>query len=238
MGALLGTQKAKPAPGPAPATAPARAGGNELSDKDRAKLELKTQRDKLKKYRAKTLQMIERQTEMAKQLALEGHRDRALLCLKRKRYQQTMLDNAEGMMNNLEEMIDQVEAAAFQAEVFQALKQGTETLKAINAQMDLDEIENLMLDTREAVEYQQRVSEAISGGISDMDQDEIDAELDAIAAEAIGFPKVPTTPLVAPVAAAGAAGDTGDSDPVSEPDEPVPAKATPARAQRVAAAAQ
>lgn len=41
-----------------------------------------------------------------------------------------------------------------QAEVFDALKEGNETLKEINSQISIDDVEKLMDETSEAVAYQ------------------------------------------------------------------------------------
>ena len=41
-----------------------------------------------------------------------------------------------------------------EAKVFEGLKQGNEVLKDLQGQMSLEDVENLMLDTQEAIEYQ------------------------------------------------------------------------------------
>ena len=38
--------------------------------------------------------------------------------------------------------------------VFEGLKAGNDVLKAIHSEMTLEDVENLMLDTQEAIEYQ------------------------------------------------------------------------------------
>ena len=61
--------------------------------------------------------------------------------------------------------------------------------------MSLEEIEDLMDDTKDAVEYQQKVTRLISGEFGDQleDDDEINNELERILADQL--PEVPTDKL-------------------------------------------
>lgn len=81
-------------------------------------------------------------------------RNRALLCLKKKKYQTGLLAKAEGMLENVQELIDSIDFASMQADVFARLKEGAGVLKEINSQMSIEEVEDLMLDTEEAIAYQ------------------------------------------------------------------------------------
>lgn len=49
--------------------------------------------------------VIERETEAAKQQLAAGNKDRALLALRRKKYQQTMLDKTFAQLLNLEQLV-------------------------------------------------------------------------------------------------------------------------------------
>lgn len=50
--------------------------------------------------------------------------------------------------------IDSIEFAQIEQKVFQGLQQGNEVLKDLQGQMSIEDVENLMLDTQEAIEYQ------------------------------------------------------------------------------------
>lgn len=121
-------------------------------------------------------------------------------------------------MLNLESLVHSIQFASMQADVFEALKQGNSVLNALNAQTSLEEVEALMDDTREAVEYQQQVSKLMGSELSEEDAESIDAEIaewerqeqeQAMAADVEGLPDVSATvpvdstpAVVAPVAAA------------------------------------
>ena len=49
--------------------------------------------------------MIDEETRVAKELALQGKRDRALLVLKRRKNQQKQLDNADQILANVQELV-------------------------------------------------------------------------------------------------------------------------------------
>ncbi|GCB69989.1 hypothetical protein scyTo_0010678 [Scyliorhinus torazame] len=61
--------------------------------------------------------------------------------------------------------------------------------------MSIEEVERIMDETQEAVEYQRQLDEILAGGITQEDEDAILAELDAITQEEIELPEVPAEPL-------------------------------------------
>ena len=62
-----------------------------VTEQDKAVLQLKTQRDKLKQYQKKIQNNLAKERELAKTLLKDGKKDRALLLLKKKRAQENML---------------------------------------------------------------------------------------------------------------------------------------------------
>lgn len=99
-------------------------------EKDKAVLELKRQRIRLAKYRENATRVMERETEIAKELLKRGEKRRALLALKKKRYQSTLIDKTEGQMMNIEQLCNSIEFAAVQSKVFDALKNGNAVLQS------------------------------------------------------------------------------------------------------------
>ncbi|XP_070298244.1 charged multivesicular body protein 6 [Salvelinus sp. IW2-2015] len=57
----------------------------ELTEQDRAILQLKQQRDKLKHYQKRVTLQLEKERSLAKQLLKDGKKEKALVLLKRKR---------------------------------------------------------------------------------------------------------------------------------------------------------
>lgn len=49
--------------------------------------------------------VLDREVEIAKKFLAEGNKQRALLCLKKKRYQEQLLEKTDGQLRNIEEMV-------------------------------------------------------------------------------------------------------------------------------------
>jgi len=148
-----------------------------VTEKDKAVLQLKVQRDRLQKYAAQMEKVIEKETEAAKQLIKQKKKQRALLCLKKKKYQQSMLAKTEGQLLNIEEMVNSIEFASMQAKVFDALTVGKNTLEKLNDQMKIEDVEKLMEDSQEAIDYQNSVSELLGTSLSLEDNAAAEKEL-------------------------------------------------------------
>ncbi|XP_068075537.2 charged multivesicular body protein 6 isoform X3 [Danio rerio] len=107
-----------------------------VTDQDRAILQLKQQRDKLKQYRKKITLQLERERRLAKQLLKDGKRERALLLLKKKRYQDQLLDKTDIQIDNLERLVQDIEFAQIEIKVIESLKDGNDCLKQMHEQID------------------------------------------------------------------------------------------------------
>eukprot|EP00013_Stygamoeba_regulata_P021153 CAMPEP_0177656616 /NCGR_PEP_ID=MMETSP0447-20121125/15678_1 /TAXON_ID=0 /ORGANISM="Stygamoeba regulata, Strain BSH-02190019" /LENGTH=214 /DNA_ID=CAMNT_0019160779 /DNA_START=52 /DNA_END=696 /DNA_ORIENTATION=+ len=168
---------------------------NELTAHDRAMLDLQNQRDQLKQYRDKLETVMTKEMEMARELVAAGKKKQALLCLKKKRFQETSLERAEGMLFNIEELINSVEFAQMQKETFDRLKEGRDALQEIQSEMDLNEIDQIMADTKEAMAYQDQISERLGTQLTEVDEEAIAAELAELMASDLEAISAPTDAL-------------------------------------------
>lgn len=80
---------------------------------------------------------------------------RALLMLKRKRYQESIMDRIAKQMDQIDSMVSNLETAQLNKEVFEKLKQGNDALQLINQTFSIEDAEKIMEDTQEAAEYQE-----------------------------------------------------------------------------------
>jgi len=182
-----------------------------VTEQDKAVLQLKTQRDKLKQYQKKIQFNLDKERELAKKLLKDGKKDRALLLLKKKRAQESLLAKTDNQLDNIEQLCGSLEFAQIEAKVVDGLKAGNESLKQLQKIMSLEDVEKIMDETREAVEYQNEIDAVISGAnLTQEDEDAIMAELDEITK--IDLPEVPTEqlpeiPTTVDVAEAEAAAD-------------------------------
>ncbi len=79
---------------------------------------------------------------------------RAKLLLKKKRYLETLLGKTDQQMDNLEQMVDNIEFAQVELKVVEGLKVGNKCLEDMHKMMSLDDVEQIMAETQEAIEYQ------------------------------------------------------------------------------------
>ncbi len=118
-------------------------------------MDLKNQRDKLHQYQRKIAALTNRETEIAKQMLAKGDKQRALLALRRKKYQESLLEKTDAQLEQLEKLTSSVEFAQIQKSVVFGLQQGTRVLKEIHAEMGgIEHVEKLMGETADAIAYQ------------------------------------------------------------------------------------
>ncbi|XP_051851374.1 charged multivesicular body protein 6 [Antechinus flavipes] len=166
-----------------------------ITEQDKAILQLKQQRDKLKQYQKRITQQLEREREIARQLLRDGKKERAKLILKKKRYQEQLLDKTENQITNLETMVQNIEFTQIEMKVIEGLKFGNECLNKMHQVMSIEEVERIMDETRDAVEYQKQIDDLLAGSFTQEDEDAILEELEAITQEQIELPEVPSEPL-------------------------------------------
>lgn len=160
---------------------------------------MKIQRDKLQQYQKRITIITNRETEVAKLCLREGKKDKALLALRRKKYQESLLTKTDQQLAQLEILVGDVEFALVQKSVVEGLKQGTEVLKQIHKEMGgVEKVEQLLEDSREAQAYQQEISEMLAGRMSNAEEDDVEDELAALEREVNGpvaLPDAPTADL-------------------------------------------
>lgn len=91
-------------------------------------------------------------------------------------------------------MVHDLEFAQVEARVIDGLKIGNVALKTLHDILNIDDIEKVMDETREGIEKQQELDNLLSGVLTEEDEDEAEAELDALLAEEFKetVPEVPT----------------------------------------------
>lgn len=174
---------------------------------------MKNQRDKLHQYQRRITSLTDRETAIAKQCLARDDRRRALLALRRKKYQESLLAKTDAQLEQLEQLTSQVEFALVQKDVLYGLQQGTQVLQTINKEIGgLEGVEKLMGETEEARTYQevkplarsaflcilmravtQEVSQMLAGQLSNQDEDEVEDELEAL--QGTVLPSVPASRL-------------------------------------------
>ncbi len=148
---------------------------------------MKNQRDKLHQYQQRITLITDRETAVARECLTRGDKTKALLALRRKKFQETLLAKTDAQLETLEQLTSNVEFALVQKDVVYGLQQGTSVLKQIHAEMGgIEHVEKLMGESEDARAYQKEISEMLGGQMSNQDEDEVEDELEAMEGEITG----------------------------------------------------
>lgn len=122
--------------------------------------------------------------------------------LRKKKYQESLLSNADKQLENLEKLAADLEFAQVEMKVLDGLKQGNAALKKVHDMLDINEVEKIMDETREGIEKQQEIDAILTDVLTSEDEEDVLAELDALEAEEelqqrAKLPEVPSDELPA-----------------------------------------
>ncbi|KAF9462123.1 Snf7 family [Collybia nuda] len=168
-----------------------------ITSQDRAILDLKLQRDKLRQYQKKIQVILDREGVIAKTHLAAGQKDRAIVALRRRKYQQSLLLKTDGQLETLEQLVSTIEFSLVEVSVLQGLKQGNDILKEIHKEMNIDAVERLLEETHEAREYQREIGEMLSNSLTTDEKDSVQEELRQLQAD---IDMEPATDIILPMA--------------------------------------
>lgn len=76
-----------------------------MTKQDEAILQMKMQRDQVKKYQRRIRVVLDREVQIAKECLAKGDKSRALLALRKKKYQEKLLSQTDQQLATLEELV-------------------------------------------------------------------------------------------------------------------------------------
>ncbi|XP_015791877.1 charged multivesicular body protein 6-B [Tetranychus urticae] len=170
-----------------------------VTEQDRAVLQLKQQRDKIKQYQKRIQLRLEDERNLARQLLQNGQKDRALTILKKKKYFENLIAKHDELLDTLEKLVDDISFAQIEVQVVEGLEQGNKALKELNKILSIERVESILEETREGIEKQREIDQLIGGTFSEEDEVELLEELEQIVKEVdandedLKLPKAPQT---------------------------------------------
>ena len=204
-----------------------------ITEKDRAILNLKTSRDKLRKYQRGLDVESADLREKAATLVSQGKKTRALLLLKIRKLKEERTNEIDGQLYRLYEEIEKVESADLNVTILRAIEAGTKVMQDIQKEYSIERVEQLMEDSAEAIEKEKEISAMLSNSpvTASIDEAELEAELMDLGVtgdkssssyqtndndnanqyvDGAGLPQVPVTPIL-PVAPEGSVNDINNA---------------------------
>jgi charged multivesicular body protein 6 len=100
-------------------------------------------------------------------------------------------------------MVHDLEFAQIEVQVVEGLKSGTAALKKMHQILSIENVEKIMEESQEAIEYQKEIDAILAGGLTAEDEDDVLKELEQIIQEslpevavgdAVGIPQLPEVP--------------------------------------------
>ncbi|KAJ3705509.1 hypothetical protein LUZ61_009214 [Rhynchospora tenuis] len=166
-----------------------------VTEVDRAILTLKTQRRKLGQYQQQLEAVIDAEVKAAKELIAQKRKDRALIALRKKKTQEELLKTVDGWLMNVEQQLADIELASKQKAVFDSLKAGSNAIKAIQSEINIDDVQKLMDDTAEAKAYQEEINAVLQ--LSAEEEQEVMDEFEKLEEEMFveDLPEAPVEPV-------------------------------------------
>ncbi|KAI8808530.1 Snf7 family [Cladochytrium replicatum] len=150
-------------------------------------VKLKETLDMLDKLEKKLNNDVDAQLKVARANASKNKRV-AIAALKKKRMLEDRVDKLSGTRLTIETQLMAIESANINLSVMQAMKDGAKAMQNIHGSLNIDKVDATMDDIREQMDVANEIATAISqpvgfGAGLDLDEDELEAELDALEQE-------------------------------------------------------
>merc|ERR1719297_503352 len=131
----------------------------------------------------------------AKEKMSRNDKKGAMFALKRKKMYEGEMEKIANVKMTLETQVMNLESAAQNADTFNAMKAGTNTMKKIRTELGIDKVDDLMDDIREEMDTAAEVSNAMAQPLDGLyDEDELLSELAELENELLATPSMPAVP--------------------------------------------
>ena len=152
----------------------------EINQEERALLDCKICRDKIKKYIKNLEKNANLKRERAKEALKNKNKDRARLSLRQAKMYTEQIKTAEGQLEMIENQIMQIETAQSQRDALSVLKQGNEVLKKLQSEVNAEKFQEIADDMDELKEQQNELTEFFKNRGIEEDDEELDNEIDKL----------------------------------------------------------
>lgn len=157
----------------------------QITDNDRAILQLKRSKDEIHKFTKKTDQLIVSERARLKQMIKDNPQNykndvKVRFLLKRIHYQDNLLQQAMEQLINLENLVSTLEFKLVEVQFIKGLERGNQILTKLNK--EFNNVDKLMDNVQEQISYQNEVDNVLAHSIVGVDdfEVELDKELEQL----------------------------------------------------------
>jgi len=203
----------------------------QITDIDRAVLDLKNTRDKLTKYTVQLETSIEKLMIRAKTAKEQNKPKTALGLLRLKKYKQAQVESVQTQLLNVHTMIGSIDSQQQNNQIVISLKAGKDALAKLHQETTVEDVLDLMDEIKEQNEMEQEINDVLNGAVPTLTADQevaVEAEFAALQAEMEG-----TTTTTAPAATEKEEEKVNDLDMPQVPDDKLPELKEPKVAEKI-----
>jgi charged multivesicular body protein 6 len=155
----------------------------EVTEIDRAVLDLKVSRDRLTRYKKKLHVDSEKLLVKAKSLKQNNETKAALGLLKLRKMKEKEVDNIGSQLISIQTMVSNIQTKEQEAEVLTALRSGKNALEKLHKENTLEDVLNLMEEVEEQNEMEREINDVLMNTgetLTGIEEDELELELQAL----------------------------------------------------------
>lgn len=174
----------------------------EVSQIDRAVLDLKVSRDRLTRYKKKLSLDSENLLAKARILKQKNDTKSALGLLKLRKMKENEVDKIDSQLLSIQSMVTNIQTKEQEAEVLNALRSGKNALEKLHKENTLEDVLKLMEDVEEQNELEKEINDALvhtGETLSGIEEEELELELQALMGDEVKAP-INDEPVDLPVA--------------------------------------
>ncbi|PIA42873.1 hypothetical protein AQUCO_02000373v1 [Aquilegia coerulea] len=136
----------------------------------------------LEKREAALKKRVSTEVDRVRQHVTARNKRAALVCLKKKQMYEKEIENLGNYQLRIHDQMILLEGATATTETVAALRTGADTLKRINKDMTINNVDKMMDEINEQTENMKQIQETLSAPIggADFDEDELEAELEEL----------------------------------------------------------
>ena len=159
---------------------------SQITDIDRAVLDLKNTRDRLTKYNVQLETSIEKLMIKARAAKDQNKTKTALGLLRLKKYKHAQVEQVQAQLLNVHKMIGSIDSQQQNNQIVLSLKAGKDALAKLHQETTVDDVLALMDEVQEQNAMEQEINDVLNGAVPMLsaDQEEaVEAELAALQQE-------------------------------------------------------